>query len=72
MRQATASGRDTVRATRSIRDSTFAIIANGAHDSPPAGPFQDYLVANGARRVTMVVHPLAGEGDPRHENREVR
>ena len=67
MRQATASGRDTVRATRSIRDSTFAIIANGAHDSPPAGPFQEYLVANGARRVTMVVHPLTGEGDPRHE-----
>jgi glycosyltransferase involved in cell wall biosynthesis len=52
---------------RSIRESTFAIIANGAHDSPPAGPFQEYLVAQGARRVTMIVHPLTGEGDPRHE-----
>jgi glycosyltransferase involved in cell wall biosynthesis len=43
------------------------LIANGSHDSPPAGPFQEYLTRLGAKRVTMIVHPLTAEGDSRHE-----
>jgi glycosyltransferase involved in cell wall biosynthesis len=53
--------------TRSIQESTFAIVANGQPDSPPAGPFREYLVANGARRVTTIIHPLTQEDGSHHE-----
>jgi glycosyltransferase involved in cell wall biosynthesis len=48
-----------------IDQSTFAIVANGFAEGP-AQALRDYLLANGARRVTTVFHPLVREGDTRH------
>jgi glycosyltransferase involved in cell wall biosynthesis len=65
------------RHPRRIDDSSFAIVAHGAADSPPASGLRDYLVANGAR-VTTIIHPLMAEDGHRHEvvtyaaGREVR
>jgi glycosyltransferase involved in cell wall biosynthesis len=53
--------------TRSIQESTFAIVANGQPDSPPAGPFREFLVSRGARRVTTIIHPLTLEDGAHHE-----
>lgn len=50
-----------------IADSTFAVVANGASDGPPASALREFLVANGAARVTAVLHPLSAEDPPRHE-----
>jgi glycosyltransferase involved in cell wall biosynthesis len=52
------------RRARRISESTFAIVANGAPDSPPASGVRDYLLDQEARRVTTVVHPLNPEDDP--------
>jgi glycosyltransferase involved in cell wall biosynthesis len=51
---------------RPIRDSTFALVANGYGDSAPAGPFREYLLDRGARRVTTIFHPLDRDSEPRH------
>jgi glycosyltransferase involved in cell wall biosynthesis len=53
-------------ASRPIRDSTFALVANGYGDSPPAGPFREYLMERGAQRVTTIFHPLNLDSDPHH------
>jgi glycosyltransferase involved in cell wall biosynthesis len=52
---------------RAVSDSTFAVVANGFRDSPPAGPFVEHLLRHGARRVTAIFHPLTADGDSRHE-----
>jgi glycosyltransferase involved in cell wall biosynthesis len=49
---------------RSVAGSTFAVVWNGAADSPPASGVRDYLLAREAPRVTTVVHPLNPEDDP--------
>lgn len=52
--------------TLSIAERSFAITANGAPDSPPASAVREYLLARGARLVT-VFHPLGPEEEGRHE-----
>ncbi len=49
-----------------IQDSSFALVWNGAADSPPASGVRDYLREAKARRLVTVVHPLQREDDPRH------
>lgn len=49
-----------------IADSTFAVVANGSENSPPARPLRDFLLAHGARRVTTVIHPLLVENGSDH------
>lgn len=44
---------------------SFALVANGAPDSPPASGVRDYLLARGAR-VVIVHHPLGPEEQGRH------
>lgn len=52
---------------RSVEQSSFIVLANGARDSPPASGLLDYLLARGAREVTTVLHPLSVEDGNRHE-----
>jgi hypothetical protein len=52
--------------TATVRDGTFALVANGFGDSAPAGPFREYLLDRGARRVTTIFHPLDRDSEPRH------
>jgi glycosyltransferase involved in cell wall biosynthesis len=49
------------------QDATFMILANGSSGSPPASGLVEYLLANGARRVMTVFHPLTAEDGNRHE-----
>jgi glycosyltransferase involved in cell wall biosynthesis len=49
---------------KAITSSTFTIVCNGAHESPPASGVWEYLVANEARRVTTVYHPLEKDDEP--------
>ena len=61
----TVDGREraAVRGPRKVRDSSFALVANGFADGP-AQAMRDYLVKVGAGRVIAVNHPLsADEGD---------
>lgn len=53
-------------APRRIADSSFAILAHGAADSPPASGLRDYLLARGAQ-LTTIIHPLMPEDGDRHE-----
>src|SRR5437588_2010327 len=46
-------------------DRTFAIVANGFADGPPATPLREFLVARNARVVT-IFHPLTPEQGTRH------
>ena len=50
---------------RRIDESTFVIASNGYAEGP-AQALRDFLVANGARRVTTVDHPLVAEGRGEH------
>lgn len=49
-----------------IADSSFAVVANGTENSPPARPLRDFLLAHGARSVTTVIHPLLAENGSNH------
>jgi glycosyltransferase involved in cell wall biosynthesis len=51
---------------REIRNSSFALVANGFGDHPPAAPFCKYLLDRGAKRVTTIFHPLDRDSEPRH------
>ena len=48
-----------------IDESTFAVVANGFAEGP-AQALLEFLLAENARRVTVVLHPLVDEGDTRH------
>jgi glycosyltransferase involved in cell wall biosynthesis len=50
---------------RSIAESRFAIVANGFAEGP-AQALREFLLGQGARRVTTILHPLVREGDTRH------
>ncbi len=50
-----------------MQESTFLVLANGARESPPASGLIEYLLNQGARRVTTVFHPLSREDGDRHE-----
>jgi glycosyltransferase involved in cell wall biosynthesis len=52
-------------AERRIDESTFVIATNGFAEGP-AQALRDYLVAQGARRVTTVSHPLVEERGNEH------
>lgn len=52
---------------RQIADSTFAVVANGTADQPPASGLHEFLRAEGARKVTTIFHPLEPEDEPYHE-----
>jgi glycosyltransferase involved in cell wall biosynthesis len=56
------------RFPRPIAASDFAIATNGVGDGP-AQALREHLVRGGARRVVTISHPLAREGDARHEIR---
>lgn len=49
-----------------IPERSFAVLANGAPESPPAAAVRDYLVDRGAR-VWSIFHPLGLEEEGRHE-----
>lgn len=49
-----------------MSEHSFAVLANGASNAPPASGVRDYLVACGAR-VVSVFHPLGPEHAGRHE-----
>jgi glycosyltransferase involved in cell wall biosynthesis len=49
-----------------ISGGRFALMGNGLADLPPAAAVRDYLLARGARLVT-VFHPLGSEEQGRHE-----
>jgi glycosyltransferase involved in cell wall biosynthesis len=51
---------------RTVAESVFLVLMNGTIDSPPASGLVEYLVNNGARRVTAVVHPLTAEDGDSH------
>jgi glycosyltransferase involved in cell wall biosynthesis len=53
------------RSPRRISESTFTVVCNGFADGP-AQALRDHLVAEGARRVVMVSHPLTPEGGGGH------
>lgn len=59
------------RAPRHISDSSFAILAHGAADSPPASGLRDFLLRNGAE-LTTIIHPLGPEHGNVHEIVEYR
>ncbi|MBJ7518239.1 MAG: glycosyltransferase [Solirubrobacteraceae bacterium] len=48
-----------------VAGGRFALVANGAPDSPPASGVRDYLLARGAR-VIVVHHPLGPDEAGRH------
>lgn len=50
---------------RPVEESTFLIVANGTPDSPPASGVRDYL-AEHARELTTVFHPLNRDDPPLH------
>jgi glycosyltransferase involved in cell wall biosynthesis len=50
---------------KGIRGATFAIVANG-FGGGPSEALQEFLLAEGAKRITVVLHPLVDEGDTRH------
>ena len=52
-----------------VSESSFAVVANGYFDSPPVGPLTEHLLDRGVRDLTVVIHPLNTDGDPRHEIR---
>lgn len=52
--------------SRRVQDSTFAVLANGDFDSPPASGLIDYLRDRGARRLVTVFHPLSPEDGNEH------
>jgi glycosyltransferase involved in cell wall biosynthesis len=56
---------------KTVESATFAIASNGFADSP-AQALRDYLVARGAARLTMILHPLVPEDGSRHEILEWR
>lgn len=53
-------------APRRIGDASFAILAHGAADSPPASGLRDFLLRRGAE-LTTVIHPLGPEHGNVHE-----
>jgi glycosyltransferase involved in cell wall biosynthesis len=50
-----------------IPESTFIVLTHGTTVLPPASGLLDYLIARGARQVTVVTHPLTTEEDDRHQ-----
>jgi glycosyltransferase involved in cell wall biosynthesis len=50
---------------RRIEESRFAIVGNGFAEGP-AQALREFLLEQGARRVTTILHPLVREGDTRH------
>jgi glycosyltransferase involved in cell wall biosynthesis len=52
---------------RRVSDSTFVVLVNGTFGPPPAAGVLEYLLAQDARRVTAVSHPLNAEDGDRHE-----
>jgi glycosyltransferase involved in cell wall biosynthesis len=54
------------RPTRTVAESTFIVLANGAGPAPPASGLIDYLVTRKAKQVTVVFHPLTAEDASRH------
>jgi glycosyltransferase involved in cell wall biosynthesis len=56
---------------RSVSDSSFVLVANGNADSPPASGVRDWL-AERARRLVAVFHPLSPEDPPLHRVAEWR
>lgn len=55
----------TVCRMKAVADSSFFLVANGNPDSPPASGLRDYL-AQHARRLDAVFHPLSQEDPPLH------
>lgn len=55
-----------MRLVRPINESTFVLACNGAPDAPPAAAVREFLVQQGARKVTTIYHPLEPEDEPRH------
>ncbi len=52
---------------RRVSESTFVVLVNGTFGAPPATGVLEYLLAEEARRVTAVSHPLTAEDGDRHE-----
>lgn len=52
---------------RDVAGSTFALLANGSSEAPPAAPLCELLLEWGARRVTTVFHPLDSREHDAHE-----
>lgn len=50
-----------------MADSSFILLVNGTFGSPPATGVFEYLLANNAKRMTTVSHPLMSEDGDRHE-----
>jgi len=50
-----------------VADSSFALLANGSPEGPPAAPLANLLLEWGARRVTTVFHPLDSRDSDAHE-----
>lgn len=48
-----------------ISQSTFTIVTNGFADGP-AQPLRDYLLAQKAKKLVMINHPLLSEGNNKH------
>ncbi len=51
---------------RLVSDSAFVVLVNGTFGPPPAAGVLEYLLAQQARRVTAVSHPLNAEDGDRH------
>jgi glycosyltransferase involved in cell wall biosynthesis len=56
---------------KAVGDSSFLLVANGSPNSPPASGVRDYL-ADHARRLVAVWHPLNPEDPPVHRLQEWR
>jgi glycosyltransferase involved in cell wall biosynthesis len=50
-----------------VANSSFALLANGSPEGPPAAPLAQLLLEWGARRVTTVFHPLDSRDSDGHE-----
>src|SRR5438445_10128208 len=55
------------RASLPVRESTFAVLDNGAPGTAPASDLVEYLLAHDAQRVTTIFHPLAAEEGNSHK-----
>ena len=42
------------------------LASNGVTNAPPVAAVRDFMIENGAKRVTAIYHPLQPEDEPRH------
>lgn len=55
-----------VNGNRPLQASAFTVVCNGVPDEPPASGVWQFLVEQGAKRVTTVFHPLDRDSEPWH------